>query len=162
MLEKLPLNTILYSALIYIFIIVGLRLLGKKELGQLSVIDLVFIMLISEVVGDVMRASDDSLLSGIAGATTLIIINKIFKLTMYRSKKFSNFIEGRPVILIRHGKLNMKEMKKNRITIQDMEQAGRENGIGDIANIGLAILEVDGKISILDDDKFKTKEPVEE
>ncbi|WP_156032681.1 hypothetical protein [Prevotella sp. 10(H)] len=66
--EHLHLNTILSSAAIYIFIIVGLRLPGKKELGQLSVADLVFIMLISEVVGDVMRASDDSLLIRLIGA----------------------------------------------------------------------------------------------
>ena len=156
------LNTVLYSAIIYIFIIVGLRLLGKKELGQLSVADLVFIMLISEVVGDVMRASDDSLASGMIGAATLMIINKGLKLWAYKSRKFSRFMEGTPVVLIRHGKLNHKEMRKNRISVQDMEQAGRENGIGDISTIQLAILEVDGKISILDKDEIKTDIPVEE
>lgn len=156
------LNTVLYSAIIYIFIIVGLRLLVKKELGQLSVADLVFIMLISEVVGDVMRASDDSLASGMIGAATLMIINKGLKLWAYKSRKFSRFMEGTPVVLIRHGKLNHKEMRKNRISVQDMEQAGRENGIGDISTIQLAILEVDGKISILDKDEIKTDIPVEE
>ncbi len=150
----------LFSALIYIFIIIGLRLLGKKELGQLSVTDLVFIMLISEVVGDVMRASDDSLAAGLIGATTLMLLNKGIKLINYRSEKFSSFLEGSPSILIRHGKLNGTEMKKNKLTIQDLEQAGREKGIGDISTIALAILEVDGKISILDDARIKTEKPL--
>ncbi len=154
------LNTILYSAIIYIFIIIGLRLLGKKELGQLSVADLVFIMLISEVVGDVMRASDDSLGSGLFGAITLILINKSIELWKYRSKKFNQLMEGNPVVLIRHGKLNKTEMQKNKITIEDIEQIGRENGIGDVSTIALAILEVDGKISILKDDKIKTDIPI--
>lgn len=162
MLEKIHLDTALYSALIYLFIIVGLRLLGKKELGQLSVADLVFIMLISEVVGDVMRASDDSLASGLVGAATLMVINKVLKIWMYRSKRFSRFMEGNPVILIRHGRINKKEMRKNRITVEDMEQSAREKGIGDISMVGLAILEVDGKISFLENENIKTDTPLSE
>jgi len=154
-------HTILYSAIIYIFIIIGLRLLGKRELRQLSVVDLVFIMLISEVVGDVMRASDDSLKSGLLGAATLILINKGIELWKYKSKKFNRFMDGIPVVLIRNGKLNKKEMLKNKITIEDIEQIGRENGISDISTITLAILEVDGKVSILDDEKIKTEIPIE-
>ncbi|HCO67582.1 MAG TPA: DUF421 domain-containing protein [Dysgonomonas sp.] len=155
------LYTILYSAIIYIFVIIGLRLLGKKELGQLSVADLVFIMLISEVVGDVMRASDDSLGSGLLGAATLILLNKGIELWKFKSKKFNQFMEGNPVILIRHGKLNKKEMEKNKITVQDIEQMGRENGISDVSTVPLAILEVDGKVSFLNEDNLKTKIPID-
>lgn len=156
------LNTILYTAVTYLFIIAGLRLLGKKELGQLSVSDLVFIMLISEVVGDVMRASNDSLAAGLIAATTLMLINRGFKAIKYRSKKFNTFLEGTPSILIRHGKINHKEMKQNKITVEDLEHAGREHGTGDISTIALAILEVDGKISILDSEKLKTDVPIED
>lgn len=155
------LNSILYTAIIYLFIIVGLRLLGKNELGQLSVSDLVFIMLISEVVGDVMRASNDSLAGALIAATTLMLINKGFKAITYRSKKFNTFLEGTPSVLIRHGKINHREMKQNKLSIEDLEQAGREHGIGDISTIALAILEVDGKISILDNDKLKTDVPID-
>jgi len=162
MFHNIHLDTILSSAIIYIFIIAGLRLLGKKELGQLSVADLVFIMLISEVVGDVMRASDDSLASGLIGAGTIMILNKILEWWTYKSKKFSRFMEGTPVVLIRNGKLNKKEMNKNKISIEDLEQSGRENGIGDISTIALAILEVDGKISILSDEHIKTESKIKE
>lgn len=109
-----------------------------------------------------MRASDDSLLSGVIGAATIMILNKLLKWWNYRSKKFSRFMEGTPVILIRNGKLNKKEMQKNKITVEDMEQSGRENGIGDISTIALAILEVDGKISILSDEHIKSESKIEE
>ncbi|MCC8147258.1 MAG: DUF421 domain-containing protein [Bacteroidales bacterium] len=154
--------TILYSALFYVFIIAGLRVLGKKELGQLSIADLVFIMLISEVVGDVMRASNDSLAGGIFAALTLMVVNKILEWWKYKSKNFGNLMEGSPAVLIRHGKMNEKEMKKNKITQADLEQEGRKNGIGDITTIALAILEVDGRISILKEDHVKTSITIEE
>lgn len=156
------LNIILNSTLIYLFIIIGIRLLGKKELGQLTVADLIFVMLISEAVGDVMRASNNSLLGGIIAAATLMLLNKIIKIATYKSKRVGRFMEGRPAVLIRHGKLNEKEMRKNRMTIEDMEQAGREQGVGDITTIALAILETDGKISILSDEKIKTGMELEE
>lgn len=162
MFDNIHLNTVLNSAIIYIFIIVGLRFLGKKELGQLSVADLVVIMLISEVVGDVMRASDDSLSGALIGVATIMILNKIIEWWTYKSKRLRQFLEGNPVILIRHGILNKKEMKKNKITTSDMEQVGREHGIADISKITLAILEVDGKISILKEEYIKTEEKVEE
>lgn len=162
MLETLHINTILCSAAVYLFIIIGLRLLGKKELGQLSTEDLVFIMLVSEVAGDTMRASDDSLASGIIGAGTIMILNKLLRLLTYKSKRFNKLMEGNPAVLIRHGVLNKKEMAKNNITIEDLEQTGREKGIGDISSITLAILEVDGKISILQDDNVKSKIKIEE
>ncbi len=162
MVDNIHLNTILSSAVIYIFIIVGIRWLGKKELGQLSVADLIFIMLVSEAVGEAMIASNDSLLGGILAAGTLMVINKILKFSVYKSKKISNFMEGRPSILIRNGQLNKEEMRKNKINIEEIEQAGREQGIGDISKIAVAILEIDGKISILSDNNLKTSIDLEE
>lgn len=109
-----------------------------------------------------MRASDDSLASGIIGAGTIMILNKLLRLLTYKSKRFNKLMEGNPAVLIRHGVLNKKEMAKNNITIEDLEQTGREKGIGDISTITLAILEVDGKISILQDDNVKSKIKIEE
>lgn len=110
-----------------------------------------------------MRASDDSLSGALIGAATIIILNKIIEWWTYKSKRLRQFMEGNPVILlIRHGVLNKKERKGNKITISDMEQVGREHGIGDISKIALAILEVDGKISILKGEYIKTEEKVGE
>ncbi|MCD7963605.1 MAG: DUF421 domain-containing protein [Rikenellaceae bacterium] len=151
-------ETVLNSAVIYILVLTAIRILGKKELGDLSVSDLIFIMLISEAVGDVMRASNDTLWGGLIAAVTLMIINKILKIATYKSKKFSRFMEGSPSILIHNGQVNKKEMKRNKINIEELEQAGREHGFGDISKIKIAILEKDGKVSILENDDFKSSE----
>lgn len=162
MFQTLHLDAVVNSVVIYLFLIVGLRMLGKKELGQLSVADLIFIMLISNAVGDVMRSQHDTLLGGLVAAVSLILVNLLLKIADYKSKGFSRFLEGRPAILIRNGEINRREMRKNRITIDELEQAGRENGVGDLSQIKLAILEKDGKVSILDDANIRTEEPLEE
>lgn len=153
-------SVLTHTAVIYIMIVIGIRVLGKKELGELSITDLIFVMLISEAVGDVMRSTNDTLLGAFIAALTLIVVNKLFNILLYRSRKIRKIIDGNPSILVRHGKINQKEMKRNRITIQELEEAARQNGQGDIHKIGIAILEVDGKISILDDDRIKTEEPI--
>lgn len=162
MFKDLHLLPILYSAIIYLFILIGIRLLGKKELSNLSVTDLVFIMLLSEAVGPAMIGSDESLLGGLIAAATLMVINRLLKIFVYKSDKFAEFMEGSPSILIRNGKLNKKEMRKNKIKLRELEQAARSHGISHISKIGIAILEVDGEINILDDPSFNFSEKIEE
>lgn len=158
----MPWNTILNAALLYLFVIVTMRLLGKKEVGQLSIADLVFVMLISEIVGDVMRASEDTIWGAIIAVVTIMIINKSLEIALYKSRKFNRLMEGSPSVLIRHGRPNKKEMDRNKISIEELEQIGREHGKGDISEIELAILEVDGKISILDDVNIKSSTEIDE
>jgi len=158
----MPWNTILNAAILYLFVITALRLLGKKEVGQLSIADLVFVMLISEVVGDVMRASEDTVPGALIAVITIMIINKILEIALYKSKKFNRLMEGSPAVLIRHGKPNKKEMDNNKISIEELEQIAREHGKGNISEIELAILEVDGKVSILDDAQIKSSTRIEE
>src|ERR1044072_3128357 len=94
------LDVIFRSTIIYLFIVAALRLFGKKELAQLSVIDLVFILLISNSVQNDMVGPDSSLLSGIIAAITLFIVNAILKYFLFRSKRLNKFVQGIPVILI--------------------------------------------------------------
>lgn len=135
---------------------------GKKEVGQLSIADLVFVMLISEAVGDIMRASEDTIRDALIAATTIMVINKIIEIALYKNKKLNRLMEGSPAILIRHGKPNQKEMDKNKISIEEPEQIGREHGKGDISEIELAILEVDGKVSIPESVHIKSTVKLEE
>ncbi|MCD7973775.1 MAG: DUF421 domain-containing protein [Candidatus Azobacteroides sp.] len=155
MLEQPHFNIIISSSVIYLFMIICIRIFGKKELAQLSVADLVFVLLISNSVQNAMVGSDSSLFGGILAASTLFIINRIVKNILFRSEKLTRFMQGEPTILIRHGKINKKELRKNKISMQELEEVGRENGIGDLSTIDLAILEVDGKISILSDENIK-------
>ena len=143
------LNIILSSSIVYIFIIVGLRIFGKKELAQLSVVDLVFVMLISNAVQNAMVGSDSSLLGGLVAAITLFSLNYLFKFFRFRSNKFAKLIEGEPVILVLHGKVKDAHLRRVEITIDELLEAIHEHGVSNIKEVNLAILEVDGNISIL-------------
>lgn len=142
-------NIILSSICVYIFIIVAIRLFGKKELAQLSVFDLVFILLISNAVQNAMVGTDSSLTGGIVAALSLFIVNYIFKLIIYRFPKTGKMIQGHATLLIYKGHVNDYNLKKAKISSEELMEAIREHGAVTIKDVDLAVLEVDGNISIL-------------
>lgn len=143
---------ILSSVSVYLFIVVSIRLLGKKELSQLSVIDLVFVLLISNAVQNAMVGSNSTLMGGLVAATALFITNYIFKEFMYRFPKFSRLIQGEALLLIYNGKLNHANIAKYKLTVDEIMEAIREHGVARVEDVDLAILEVDGNISVLSSD----------
>jgi len=144
------LSVILQTAGVYVFIIAALRLFGKKELAQLSVIDLVFILLISNSVQNAMvEASRDSFLAGLVAAGTLFLLNYILKFISFRSRKITRLIQGEPVILMHKGKLLEHNLHKENISEEELQAAMREHGVEKEADVDLAVLEADGNISIL-------------
>jgi uncharacterized membrane protein YcaP (DUF421 family) len=149
-------DLMLRAVSVYVFIIFAIRLFGKKELAQLSVIDLVFILLISNAVQNAMVGSDTSLQGGMIAAGALFVANFILKKLIYRFKFFGKLIEGEPVTLIYNGKVQKANLEKAGFTIAELEAAVREHGIESIAKVDLAMLEVDGNISVLSEN-FKTK-----
>lgn len=152
--EYLPI--IFSSAVVYLFIIIAIRLFGKKEFAQLSVADLVFVLLISNSVQNAMVGSNSSLSGGIAAATTLFIVNYLFKLLLYKFPKFQQFLSGEPMMLIYHGQVNEINLRKARISINELIESVHEHGCRSITDVDLAIFEADGNISILSND-FKNK-----
>ncbi|QNF33559.1 DUF421 domain-containing protein [Adhaeribacter swui] len=134
---------------VYLFIILAIRFFGKKELTQLSVIDLVFILLISNAVQNAMVGPDVTLTGGLVAAATLFLVNYILKLTIYRSRLWSRLIQGEPVMLIYKGELKEQNLQKVRLSVTELEVAAREHGIKDLSEVDLAILEIDGNISML-------------
>ena len=94
------LDIVLRSVAVYLFILLAIRLFGKKELAQLSVIDLVFILLISNAVQNAMVGSDTSLLGGLVAAFALFATNYIFKMILFKSRKGSEFIQGKAILLV--------------------------------------------------------------
>lgn len=147
---------ILSSAAVYLFIVISIRLFGKTEIAQLSVADLVFIMLLSNAVQNAMVGSDTSLMGGLVAAGTLFVINAIFKECMYRIPWFGHVMQGESVMLIYQGKVNDTNMRKAKLTTNELLEAIREHGVAKIADVNLAVLEVDGNISVLSND-FQTK-----
>jgi uncharacterized membrane protein YcaP (DUF421 family) len=147
----------LSSACIYLFIVVALRLFGKKELSQLSIVDLVFILLISNSVQNAMVGSDSSLTGGLISASALFAINYIFKMMIYYFPGLGKIIQGDAILLIYQGNINHKNMKKAKITENELKEAIREHGVSSVEEVDLAVLEVDGNISILSNEyKHKT------
>ncbi len=143
------LRIILSSIIIYLFIIVAIRLFGKKELAQLSVIDLVFILLISNAVQNAMVSGDNSLIGGLIAAGTLFVVNYILKFLQYRFPQFSRALQGDAIMLVYKGKVIESHMRLAKITSNELLEAIREHGVGDISKVDLAILEVDGNISVI-------------
>jgi uncharacterized membrane protein YcaP (DUF421 family) len=144
------------SIAIYLFIILAIRLFGKKELTQLSVIDLVFILLISNSVQNAMVGPDNTLWGGLAAATGLFVINYILKLILKRFPTVDKLLEGEPVVLIYEGKVQQQNLDECMLTMDELKAAVREHGAKDISEVNLAMLEKDGNISVITGFGLKT------
>lgn len=136
--------TIVYGALLLL-----LRLTGKRQVGQLAPTDLVLLLVLSNAVQNAMNAGDNSLLGGIVSAVTLVTLNYVVNMATLRSTAMEHFIDGSPQILVRHGKLERKTLMKAGITEQELHSVLRQNGCARVEEVGLAILETNGSISVL-------------
>jgi len=142
-------HIIVSTMAVYLFIVIAIRLFGKKELAQLSVVDLVFILLISNAVQNAMVGPDSTLSGGLVAATTLFLFNYVFKYLQYRFPKFGKVVEGDATMLVYKGKMIESHMKKAKITADEVMEAIREHGVASVKEVDLAIMEVDGSISVL-------------
>lgn len=147
---------ILSCIAVYVFVVIAIRLFGKKELSQLSVIDLVFVLLISNSVQNAMVGSDSTLTGGLIAAATLFVVNYIFKQFLYHFPKFSRIIQGESILLVYDGVPNHRNIARAMLTMDELMEAVREHGVSRIEDVNLAILEVDGNISVLSND-FQTR-----
>jgi uncharacterized membrane protein YcaP (DUF421 family) len=146
------LRIVFSSVAIYIFIIVAIRISGKKELAQLSVIDLVFILLISNAVQNAMVGPDTSLTGGLAAASALFIVNYLFKYLLYKYPKLGIVVQGHSLMLIYKGKVIDENARKAQVTMDELEETIREHGVSSIKEVDLAVLELDGNISVISHD----------
>ena len=146
----------LKSIAVYVFIVAAIRVFGKKEFAQLSVIDVVFILLISNSVQNAMVGSDSSLEGGLVAAFALFVMNFLLKKVTQYNSTLKTFVEGEPILLIYDGKLNEEGLKKAQISLEELEAAIREHGVDNISHVNLSILETDGNITVLSDNYKKT------
>jgi uncharacterized membrane protein YcaP (DUF421 family) len=146
----------LKSIAVYLFIIVAIRVFGKKEFAQLSIIDLVFILLISNSVQNAMVGADTSLEGGLVAAFSLFLMNFVFKKISLVSKGFSKAIEGEPIMLVYQGEVKLDGLEKAQISIDQLKAVVREHGVESVELVNLAMFEVDGNISVLSDNFKKS------
>jgi len=147
------LDIVLRSICVYLFMIIALRIFGKKELSQLNTADVILILLISNSVQNAMVGSNSSLLGGIVAAFALFLINLIFKKTMLHSKFIKEMLQDKPEILIHNGKIEFKALSKLGISSEELQEAMREHGVEFYKDVKLAMFEIDGSISIISGDK---------
>jgi uncharacterized membrane protein YcaP (DUF421 family) len=144
-----PYDIIVRSAVVYVAIVVGLRLLGKRHMAQLSILDFVLILLISNAVQNAMVGNDNSLGGGLLAAATLIIVNFALSFILYRFRSTEKLFEGTPTLLIHDGKIIHEHLAKERITEAELEGSIREHGLDDSTKVKSAIMELDGTISVV-------------
>lgn len=149
-------NIIVRALAVYFFMIAAIRIFGKKELAQLSVTDLVFILLISNAVQNAMVGENTTLWGGIIAAASLFTANFILKRVLYKSDKLSSLIEGNAITLIYKGVVNEENCRKSDISVNELNAAVREHGAKNFSDVDLAMLEVDGNISVISND-FKNR-----
>jgi uncharacterized membrane protein YcaP (DUF421 family) len=147
------LDIVIRSAAVYLFMVIALRVFGKKELSQLNTADVILILLISNSVQNAMVGSNTTLWGGLAAATVLFLINFILKKLMFKYKKLNDFMLQKPQILIHNGNLYFKTLSELNITSDELKEAMREHGIEHFTDVKLAMLEIDGNISIISGEK---------
>ncbi|AWG26347.1 DUF421 domain-containing protein [Flavobacterium kingsejongi] len=147
------LDIIIRSASVYLFMVIALRIFGKKELSQLNTADVILILLISNSVQNAMVGTDTSLWGGLAAATVLFVVNFILKKLMFRYKRLNNLLQQKPEILIHNGKIDFDILSKLGITSDELTEAMHEHGVEYYKDVKLAMLEIDGNISIISGDK---------
>ena len=143
------LEKILRPILVYVFLIVGLRLSGKRELVQLNPFDLVVLLTLSNTVQNAIIGDDNSVTGGIIGATSLLVINYMVVRFLYKHRALDQFIEGRGDVLIEDGKIKTHNLKKELITVAQLEAAARKQGFDSLSEVQQCVLEAGGTISFL-------------
>jgi uncharacterized membrane protein YcaP (DUF421 family) len=145
----------LRTVVVYLVVLVGVRLSGKREVGQMTPFDLTLLLLISNSVQNAMTGPDTSLAGGVVAATTLLVLNYLIAELSGGNRRFRRFVQGQPSLLIHDGEVISSHMAKEHVSMDELQRALREHGIGSYHDAALAVLEVDGSISCLKYDEIK-------
>jgi uncharacterized membrane protein YcaP (DUF421 family) len=143
------LEKIVRPVLVYVFLVVGLRLAGKRELAQLNAFDLVVLLTLSNTVQNAIIGADNSLLGGLIGATTLLVFNYLVVRFVFAHPRVERLIEGDADVLIRNGKVLEDRLRTEGITVNELEAASRRQGFAALNEVDKAILEANGGVTFV-------------
>jgi len=141
------LEKILRPIIIYFFLVIGVRIAGKRQLAQLNPFDLVVLLTLSNTVQNAIIGNDNSVTGGIIGASTLLAVNFVVVWYLYGHQRLEHLIEGDPDLLIKDGKIRHKRLKHELITLAELQAAARRQGFASLDDVDRAILEPGGTIS---------------
>ena len=139
---------------VYLLVLLGVRLTGKREVGQMTPFDLTLLLLLSNSVQNAMTGPDTSLAGGVVAATVLLTLNYAVAEVSGLNRRFRRMVQGSPALLIHDGQLVLNHMSREHLTIDEVMRALREHGIGSIEEVALGVLEVDGSLSFLKFDEL--------
>jgi uncharacterized membrane protein YcaP (DUF421 family) len=135
--------------LVYAFLIIGLRIAGKRELAQLNPFDLIVLLTLSNTVQNAIIGDDNSVTGGVIGASTLLAVNYFVVRFMYSHERWEHLIEGNCDVLIENGKVQEQNLKRELLTTTELETAAHRQGFSSLADVDRAVLEVGGSISFI-------------
>lgn len=144
----------------YFFIILIYRMMGKREVGQLGIIDLIVSILIAELVAISVEDGSKSLLSSVIPILCLVILQMVLSYSSLKSPKIRNLLDGNPTFIIKNGRVNYNEMVRQKYNLDDLLTQLREKGYRNIEDIEYAILENNGTLSVFDYDNKKKSSPL--
>lgn len=148
-LETPLLSIVVRTAAIYVAILVGLRVAGKREIGQMTVFDLVVLLLIANAVQNAMVGPDTSLVGGLVAAIVLLVLNYLVAFLRLRWSGLRRIIEGTPTLLVLHGEVLLPNLKREGLDEETLAAALREHGVISAGDVEMAVLETDGTISVV-------------
>lgn len=137
------------SIILYIAVLISLRVMGKGEIAEMNSYDLVITLLIADVVSMPMENNSIPMINAISSLTGLVLMQTIISYISLKSRKFNSFLSGKPSILINKGKVDEKQLKKERISIEELLEQLRIQGFFNLKEIQFAILETDGNLSVV-------------
>ncbi|HEY9677968.1 MAG TPA: DUF421 domain-containing protein [Drouetiella sp.] len=143
------LEIICRTSIIYLTLLIGIRVTGKREVGQLTPFDFVLLLVVSNAVQNAMIGPDTSLSGGLVAMSTLLILNLIVAKTGTQFPSFRRFVDGMPTVLISHGQIQWGNLHRENLSEEELMAALREHEVDKIADVSLAIMEVDGGISVI-------------
>ncbi len=142
-------DLMLRSALIYLAVLLGMRLFGKREVGQFTLFDLALVMLVGNAVQPAITGPDTSLTGGLVIVATLFLLNRTVNYLTVRSRLVRDIVEGRPTVVARGGRWLRRALAQEGLTPDDCLSALRDHGVAAVEDVDLAVLEVDGTLSVV-------------
>jgi uncharacterized membrane protein YcaP (DUF421 family) len=138
--------------LVYLFLLLGLRLAGKRELAQITTFDLIVVLMLSNTVQNAIIGDDNSVTGGIIGAASLLVLNAVLVRLSYRNPWLDPVLEGRPTKLIDGGKLLQENMRRELVTKDELKSAAHKEGFRELSDVDRAVLETSGLITVVGKD----------
>jgi uncharacterized membrane protein YcaP (DUF421 family) len=153
--SSLP-EVVIRTAIVYLFLVAVIRISGKREVGQMSVVELVVILIISDAVQNSMVGENTTIWGGLVAVLTLLGLDFLLKTLTARSRRLRTAIEGEPRLLVRDGRLLVHALRDEKVEPEEVRAAVRAHGIARVEDVHLAVLETDGTISVIGRDSEAT------